>query len=37
MSYFESIAWLLSWPLLIIVVFQLIRYLLKKNKVLKDL
>jgi hypothetical protein len=36
MSYFQSIAWLLSWPLLIIVVFQLIRYLLKKNKALKD-
>jgi hypothetical protein len=32
MSYFESIAWFLSWPLLIIIAFQLIKYFLKKIK-----
>jgi len=32
MNYFESIAWFLSWPLLIIIVFQLIKYFLKKIK-----
>jgi hypothetical protein len=30
MSYFESIVWFLSWPLLIIITYQLIRYFLKK-------
>ncbi len=30
MSYFESIVWLLSWPLLIIITFQLIKYFIKK-------
>jgi hypothetical protein len=32
MNYFESIAWFLSWPLIIIIAFQLIKYFLKKIK-----
>lgn len=32
MSYFESLVWLISWPVFIIVSYQLIRYFLKKNK-----
>ena len=31
MNYLESIIWLITWPLLIIIAFQLIRYLLKKK------
>lgn len=31
MSYFESIIWLISWPVLIIVSYQLVKYFLKKK------
>ena len=30
MNYLESILWLISWPVLIIISFYLIKYLLKK-------
>lgn len=30
MNYFESILWLLSWPVLIIIVYQAIKFLFKK-------
>ena len=30
MNYLESILWLVSWPILIIVVYQLVKYFLKK-------
>ena len=32
MNYLESILWIASWPLLIIVSYQLIKYFLKKVK-----
>lgn len=34
MNYFESIVWLFSWPLLIVVTYQLVKYFLKKTKLL---
>ncbi len=34
MSYFESILWLISWPVLIIISYQLVKYFLKKEKYL---
>jgi hypothetical protein len=30
MSYFEAILWILSWPVLIIVSYQLVKYVIKK-------
>jgi len=30
MNYFESILWLVSWPVLIIVAYQLVKYVIKK-------
>ncbi len=30
MNYLESILWIISWPVLIIVSYQLIKYFLKK-------
>jgi len=30
MNHLESILWLISWPVLIIVVYQLVKYFLKK-------
>lgn len=32
MNYLESIIWIISWPLLIIASYQLIKYVLKKVK-----
>ena len=32
MNYFEAVLWLVSWPILIIISFQLIKYFLKKMK-----
>jgi len=32
MSYIEAIIWLISWPVLIVITFQLIKYFLKKLK-----
>jgi hypothetical protein len=34
MSYFESILWLISWPVLIIISYQLVKYFLKKENYL---
>ena len=34
MNYFESILWIISWPVLIIVSYQLIKYFLKKVRFL---
>lgn len=34
MNYLESILWLISWPVLIIVSYQLVKYFLKKVKFL---
>jgi len=30
MKYIEAILWLISWPILIIISFRLIKYLMKK-------
>jgi len=30
MNYIESILWFISWPVLIIVTYQLVKYILKK-------
>lgn len=32
MNYLESIIWIISWPVLIIVSYQLVKYFLKKVK-----
>jgi len=32
MNYLEAVLWLVSWPILIIISFQLIKYALKKMK-----
>lgn len=32
MNYFESILWLISWPVFIIVSYQLVKYILKKTE-----
>ena len=32
MNYLEAVLWLVSWPILIIISFQLIKYLLKRLK-----
>lgn len=32
MNHLESIIWLLGWPVLIIITYQLIKYFLKKMK-----
>lgn len=32
MEYLESIAWFLSWPLLIVVVYQLVKYFVNRIK-----
>ena len=34
MNYLESILWLISWPVLIIVSYQLVKYFLKRVKYL---
>jgi len=32
MNYLEAVLWLVSWPILIIISFQLIKYFLKRMK-----
>ena len=32
MNYLEAVLWLVSWPILIIISFQLIKYSLKRMK-----
>ena len=34
MNYLESILWLISWPVLIIVAYQFVKYFLRKVKYL---